>query len=77
LSVEGKNCHDMKMVGDTLKSIQIKKPYCSHFNRLHMCMDKGYDYPDVREIVREWGYTAHIKSRVKKYQRRRKYLDIE
>jgi len=26
-------------------------------------MDKGYDYPDIRELVKAYGYTAHIKSR--------------
>jgi putative transposase len=26
-------------------------------------MDKGYDYADVRQLVENWGYTAHIKSR--------------
>jgi len=26
-------------------------------------MDKGYDFPDIRELVQEYGYTAHIKSR--------------
>ena len=29
----------------------------------NMCMDKGYDYPDTRELVEEYGYTAHIRSR--------------
>jgi putative transposase len=24
-------------------------------------MDKGYDHPDIRELVKEYGYTAHIK----------------
>ena len=28
-----------------------------------MCLDKGYDYIDIRELINEWGYTAHIKSR--------------
>ncbi len=28
-----------------------------------MCMDKGYDFPDIRELVEEYGYTAHIRSR--------------
>jgi putative transposase len=23
-------------------------------------MDKGFDFPDVREFVAQWGYTAHI-----------------
>lgn len=26
-------------------------------------MDKGYDYDEVREIVAEFGFTAHIRSR--------------
>jgi putative transposase len=26
-------------------------------------MDKGCDFPDIRELVKEYGYTAHIKSR--------------
>ena len=26
-------------------------------------MDKGYDYDDVRELVKEFGFTAHIHSR--------------
>ena len=28
-----------------------------------MCMDKGYDYTEVRELLDEFGYTAHIRSR--------------
>jgi hypothetical protein len=24
-----------------------------------LCMDKGYDYDQVREVVEEFGYTAH------------------
>jgi transposase len=25
-------------------------------------MNKGYDFPDIRELVKEYGYTPHIKS---------------
>ena len=28
-----------------------------------MCMDKGYDYDEVRAIVEEFAFTAHIRSR--------------
>ena len=28
-----------------------------------MCMDKGYDFDEVREIVNQFGFTAHIRSR--------------
>jgi putative transposase len=28
-----------------------------------MCLDKGYDYEEVRDILREFGFTAHIRAR--------------
>jgi putative transposase len=35
-------------------------------------MDKGYDYPDVRELVDKWGYTAHITARGVEAQARKR-----
>ena len=29
----------------------------------HLCLDKGYDYEEVRTIVAAWGYVAHIPPR--------------
>jgi len=26
-------------------------------------MDNGYDFPDIRELVDDYGYTAHIRRR--------------
>lgn len=28
-----------------------------------ICLDKGYDFDEVREIVKEFGFTAHIRAR--------------
>lgn len=28
-----------------------------------MCLDKGYDYAEVRETLAAFGFTAHIRSR--------------
>lgn len=28
-----------------------------------LCLDKGYDYDEVRETLAQWGYTAHIVAR--------------
>ena len=28
-----------------------------------LCLDKGYDYADTRELVREFGFTAHVRAR--------------
>jgi putative transposase len=63
VEVSGANAHDKTLVKATLKSIPVKRPKPSRRNRQHFCGDKGYDYPDVRTLVKQWGYTAHIKSR--------------
>ena len=28
-----------------------------------MCLDKGYDFDEVRNTLEEFGFTAHIRSR--------------
>ena len=28
-----------------------------------MCLDRGYDYDEVRELLAEFGFTAHIRGR--------------
>jgi len=28
-----------------------------------MCLDKGYDFQEVRDILAEFGFTAHIRAR--------------
>jgi putative transposase len=63
LAVEGANRNDMKMVGQTLDSIPVERPEPTPGQPQGMCMDKGYDYEEVRQIVEEFGFTAHIKAR--------------
>ena len=61
LAVEGANRNDMKMVGATLESIPVERPGPTPEQPQGMCMDKGYDYEEVRQIVEEFGFTAHIR----------------
>jgi transposase len=63
LVIEGANRHDMKLVRPTIESIVIKRPEPSEEHPQGMCLDKGYDYDEVRDIVREFGFTAHIRPR--------------
>ena len=63
LAVDGANRHDMKLTEETLASIPIKRPEPRPYHRQHLCLDKGYDFDEVREIVEEFGYTAHIRGR--------------
>lgn len=63
LAVEGANRHDMKLVRDTLESIVVDRPKPTTDKPQGMCLDKGYDYQEVRDILIEFGFTAHIRSR--------------
>ena len=59
LAVSGANTHDKRLVEETLSSVPIAGPDPDQVDQ-HLCLDKGYDYEDVRETVAEYGYTAHI-----------------
>jgi transposase len=64
ISVDGANRHDKKLVKRILDAIFFEKPSPEEVIQ-NICMDKGYDFPDIRKLVEEYGYTAHIKSRGK------------
>jgi putative transposase len=63
LAVEGANRHDKKLVEPTLESIPVERPEPTEDKPQGMCLDKGYDYDDTRELVREFGFTAHVRAR--------------
>jgi transposase len=63
LAVDGANRNDMKLVEATLESIPVARPEPDGDAPQGMCMDKGYDYDEVRAILEGFGFTAHIKSR--------------
>lgn len=63
VEVAGANRHDMKLVRGTFENIVIERPKPTKKKPQGACMDKGYDYDEVREIVKEFGFTEHIKSR--------------
>ncbi len=63
LTIEGANRHDMKLVRPTIESIVIERPEPSEEHPQGMCLDKGYDYDEVRDILRAFGLTPHIRPR--------------
>ena len=63
VAVDGANRHDMKLVRVTVDSLPVSRPTSSPEHPQGMCLDKGYDYPEVRRTVDEFGFTAHIRSR--------------
>ena len=63
LAVAGANRHDMKLVRATLDSLVVERPVPTDEQPQGMNLDKGYDYAEVRELLAEFGFTAHIRSR--------------
>ena len=63
VSVDGANRNDFKMARQTLESVPIPRPEPTPEEPQGLCLDKGYDYEEVRALVEEFGYTAHIRPR--------------
>lgn len=63
LVVDGANRHDMKLVRATVDSIPVERPAPTREQPQGMCLDKGYDFDEVRETLEEFGFTAHIRAR--------------
>lgn len=63
--MDGANRNDMKLVEATLQSIpeDAQRPGPTADDPQGMCLDKGYDYDEVRALVEAFGFTAHIKAR--------------
>jgi putative transposase len=59
LHVTGANEHDKWSVDDLIFSVVVPRPSV----RQHLCADRGYDYTDVHQVVRDEHYIPHIKHR--------------
>jgi transposase len=53
----------MKMARETLESIPVERPKPTKRKPQGLCLDKGYDYNEVRDLAKEFAFTAHIHSR--------------
>ena len=65
--IEGANRNDFKLIRQTFDAIQIQRPV--PMTGCGVCMDKGYDFPEVRQIAKEFGFTAHIRCRGEEAQK--------
>ncbi|WP_373190816.1 IS5 family transposase, partial [Halomonas sp.] len=61
--IAGANRHDMKLLQPTLEAMAVARPAPTAEAPQGLCLDKGYDYDEVRALVAEFGYTAHIRGR--------------
>ena len=63
LAHDGANRHDSKLLAATLDSVPIEPPEPTPGRPQGLCLDRGYDYQPVRELVGERGFTPHIRTR--------------
>ena len=63
LVAEGANRHDMKLTRATVESLIVERPEPTAERPQGMCLDAGYDYDEVYAILKEFGFTAHVRPR--------------
>jgi len=61
--VAGANRNDHKLMRETLDAIALPRPKPASDRPQHLCLDKGYDYAEPREIAAEFGFTLHLRTR--------------
>ena len=59
----GAKVNDFKLARQTIESIPVKRPRPSRHRPQNLCLDKGYDYDEVRDLAKEFQFTVHIRSR--------------
>lgn len=63
LAIDGANRTDMTLARATLESIVVQRPLPTQAHPQGVCLDAGYDYDVIRDLLIEFGFTAHIRSR--------------
>jgi hypothetical protein len=63
LCVAGANRNDFKPLVETLMSSPVERPVPSSAHPQHLCLDKGYDFAEVRGLAAAFGFVAHTRAR--------------
>jgi putative transposase len=61
--MEKANRNDFKILEETILNIVAKRPSASAKKPQGMCLDKGYDYREVRETLTRFNFIPHIRCR--------------
>ena len=63
VTVTAANVHDMKACLTTVDGVIVSRPEARRYHPQHLCLDKGYDCPEIETGVRARGYRPHIRRR--------------
>jgi putative transposase len=61
--VTSANTHDMKAATTTLDSLTVRRHRPTPEDPQHLCLDKGYDFPEIEASARKRHYTSHLRHR--------------
>ena len=61
VTITAANVHDMKASTDTLDKIVVERPV----KKQNLCLDKGYDFPEIEIQSSKRRYLPHIRQEVK------------
>ena len=63
VAIDGANRNDFKMTAQTIESVPISRPEPTRRKPQNMCLDKGYNYAEVYDLLDEFKFTAHVRAR--------------
>jgi len=70
--VTGANRHDVTQLDAVLQAIMVKRKTPSKRRSKHLCADAGYRGQPALEVIAAHGYIAHVVSRTKEAQAKRR-----
>jgi len=70
--VDGANRNDHNMMQPTIEAIPIERPAPTPRRKQHLCLDKGYDYQEPRDLAATFGFTLHLRTRGEQVGAKRK-----
>lgn len=59
--VAGANVNDHKLLEATIEAVVVERPLPEEDIEQHLCLDKGYDNRQSREVCDQHDYTPHIR----------------
>jgi putative transposase len=59
--IAGANCHDTKLLAETLAAIIVQRLDGTPERPHHLCLDQGYDNPTGHQAVADHHYLPHLR----------------
>ena len=61
--VAGANRNDFNLARETLEHLEVKRPTPTRAHPQGLCLDKDYERSEIRGLLEEFKFTAHIRAR--------------